>query len=187
MIKICSVCKIEKDISEFHRQKRGKYGVIGKCKLCTKEYLFNYNKRPETKRKKKIFYIKNKEKIKQQHADMYIKNKEYIKTRTKIYQKEHLKDILKKHNIWLKKNPWKATLYQIRRRCNNPNNKDYPRYGGRGIECKITSEELKKLWFRNKAYLLNKPSIDRKDNDDHYTFDNCRYIEMLENAKKGNK
>lgn len=32
--KICKSCGIEKPISEYHKQKRGKHGVTSKCKLC---------------------------------------------------------------------------------------------------------------------------------------------------------
>lgn len=33
--KICSKCNIEKEITEFHSQARGKYGVRAECKICT--------------------------------------------------------------------------------------------------------------------------------------------------------
>lgn len=57
----------------------------------------------------------------------------------------------------------------------------YYRYGGRGIECRITEEELKELWFQDKAYEMDQPSIDRIDNDGHYEYSNCRFIELEEN------
>jgi hypothetical protein len=31
------------------------------------------------------------------------------------------------------------------------------------------------------------PTIDRKDNDGDYTFDNCQYLERWENTLKSNK
>ena len=69
----------------------------------------------------------------------------------------------------------------------NKNRKDYKEYGGRGIKCLITEEELKELWFRDKAYLMTKPSIDREDNNGHYEFLNCSFIELSKNIAKGNK
>ena len=80
--------------------------------------------------------------------------------------------------------PWKRTLESIKQRCDNPNNNKYYRYGGRGIRCLITEDELKTLWFRDKAYFMEKPSIDREENDGNYEFDNCQYMELSENSKK---
>ena len=80
-----------------------------------------------------------------------------------------------------KRNPWVKILQIIQSRCNNPNVINYKRYGGRGIRCLITAEELKELWFRDKAYLMNRPSIDRKGNDGNYCLENCRFIELRYN------
>jgi len=80
------------------------------------------------------------------------------------------------------KEPWYGTLISIKLRCNNTKRNWYKR----GIKCLITLEELKYLWFRDKAWLLERPSVDRIDNDGHYILDNCRYIELVENARLGN-
>jgi hypothetical protein len=83
--------------------------------------------------------------------------------------------------------PWKFTLVDIKTRCNNKKSTFYSYYGGRGIKCLITSDELKELWFRDKAYLLKVPSINRIDNNDNYTFDNCEYIEKGINSAERNR
>lgn len=77
---------------------------------------------------------------------------------------------------------WIKTYNSIVGRCNHKDS----RYYKRGIKCFITKEELKQLWFRDKAYLMKKPSIDRINNDQHYTHENCRYIEHSQNARLGN-
>jgi hypothetical protein len=82
--------------------------------------------------------------------------------------------------------PWIYLYQDIKRRCENKNRKDYIRYGAKGIKCKITKDEIKFLWFRDKAYLMEKPSIDRKDNNGNYTLDNCQFIELSENSRKDN-
>lgn len=78
----------------------------------------------------------------------------------------------------------KKTYKIIFNRCNNKNYNEFIYYGGRGIKCLINVEELKILWFRDKAYDMDRPSIDRIDNDGNYTFENCRFIELSENVKK---
>jgi hypothetical protein len=80
-------------------------------------------------------------------------------------------------------NPWLNTLSHIKQRCNNPNNPRYDAYGGRGIKCLITANELKQLWFRDRAFEMKRPSIDRIDNNCSYIFENCRYIELSENSR----
>lgn len=43
----------------------------------------------------------------------------------------------------------------------------------------MTIEDFEYLWNRDKAWLLEKPSIDREDNDG-----NCRFIELSKNSKR---
>jgi len=135
--KICSKCKILKEVFEFNKHKNKRGGLDSWCKLCCEEYR-----------------EKNKEKI------------------------------LKQKKEFLKKYPWKKCFYDAKDRCNNSKNKSYKNYGGRGIKCLITEEEVKFLWFRDKAWLLKKPSIDREDNDSNYCLNNCRFIELSENSVK---
>ena len=89
-----------------------------------------------------------------------------------------------RHRAYLKRNPWVGIFGSINSRCRNPNQMHWDRYGGRGIESRITSQEIKTLWFRDKAYLMEHPSIDRKDNDGHYRFSNCRFIERSANQSR---
>ncbi len=36
-MKICSKCKISKELDNFHKQKGGKFGLSSKCKICKGE------------------------------------------------------------------------------------------------------------------------------------------------------
>lgn len=85
-----------------------------------------------------------------------------------------------------KKYPWKMTFNNVRTRCNNPKFNDYKDYGGRGIKCLLIEEEVKALWFRDKAYEMKQPSIDRINNDGNYCLENCRFIEQGENSAERN-
>jgi transcriptional regulator with XRE-family HTH domain len=48
----------------------------------------------------------------------------------------------------------------------------------------MTPNDFKELWFRDKAYLMRQPSIDRIDSTKGYEKGNCRYIEFYENSTK---
>lgn len=81
--------------------------------------------------------------------------------------------------------PWCNHYTSARARCKHKGHEKYPRYGGRGIEFLMTQEDFKTLWYRDKAWFLEKPSIDRIDIDGHYELGNCRFIELSENSKLG--
>lgn len=94
----------------------------------------------------------------------------------KQWQKEN-KDKIKLYNQrYYKKNPWAKTCCNMRAHCRRDQN-----YLRKGIKIFLDTKDMKFLWFRDKAYLLKQPSIDRINNDGHYTLKNCRYIELEKN------
>jgi hypothetical protein len=101
--------------------------------------------------------------------DYYKNNKDKEKLRFKKY---------------IEKKPYILHLKWLRDRCNNPKDKNYNRYGGRGIKALITLNELETLWKRDKAEQMKHPSVDRIDGEKDYTFENCRFMELRENARK---
>lgn len=100
-----------------------------------------------------------------------------------------------RYKIWQKKltkkyylsYPWYRFLKYLRYRCNNKNSNCYNQYGGRGIRALITPEELKQIWFRDKGYLLKKPSVDRINSNGNYEYNNCRFIELIDNCKRNQR
>ena len=90
----------------------------------------------------------------------------------------------KAYAIRVNTKPWSSSYRKAKERCNDKNSNIYHRYGGRGIKFLLTREEIRDLWFRDKAHNLKKPSIDRIDNDGDYEYNNCRFIELSENIKR---
>ena len=78
-----------------------------------------------------------------------------------------------------KKSPTNRTYSNMKYRCKNRES-----YIRKGIKCLITKEEIEKLWNRDKGWLLKHPCIDRIDNNGHYTYENCHFIELSENTHK---
>lgn len=88
--------------------------------------------------------------------------------------------------LWRKNNPYSMNLISAKQRCSNPKNVGFRYYGARGIKCLLTLNQVRNLWFRDKAYLMEKPSIDRRDSDGNYELSNCRFMELSKNSQRGN-
>ncbi len=154
---------------KFLPNKKEKIYCSQKCRIIFTKYMKSYRKIYCQKNRKKVLLsiskyrssLKGKQTIKKNNKSSYSKRKENRK--------------------------WVLHYYSARRRCNNPNIDKYKYYGGRGIKFLMALKDLKFLWFRDKAYLMEQPSIDRKNNDGNYTLENCRFIEMIENIKRSKK
>lgn len=155
-MKKCTKCKKTKSLNEFYKDnsRLDKRSIY--CKTCIKT-------------KNKLLYKKFNEKRLCEKRFDYIQNKEKI---------------LNKQKLDRCSNPEKHILKNIQQRCNNKNNPSYKYYGGRGIKCNITEKEIRQLMDRDGYWNMDNPSIDRIDNDKHYEYGNCRYIEQSENSYK---
>lgn len=73
----------------------------------------------------------------------------------------------------------------MRRRCANPNRKDFKYYGGRGISvCKEWERySVFREWAMSNGYADNL-TIDRINNDGNYEPGNCQLIIRSENSRK---
>ncbi len=107
----------------------------------------------------------------------------YVKGNRSGRRKRCNEQSLKHYYKKIKKQPWYIHLNYIRSRVSNKDKSYYKK----GIKNFLNTEDIKLLWFRDKAYLLDKPSVDRKDNKGNYTLENCQFIELVKHREKHNR
>tara|TARA_R110002096_G_scaffold30185_4_gene90236 strand:- start:2248 stop:2838 length:591 start_codon:yes stop_codon:yes gene_type:complete len=95
MVKVCSMCKAKKELSEFSKKKSSKDVLQSLCKSCNKHYR-------ET----------NKERIKGCKDKWYQSNKERLKEKQKEYDKANRQRL----NIYIKKRKQTDPLFKLK--CN---------------------------------------------------------------------
>lgn len=121
------------------------------------------------------------------HKDL-IKRKEYQDNYRKVNRQrlnKHAKQYRRSPNyVAPKEDPLARKLRRIKQRCTDRNSLDYKWYGAKGIECHLTVEDLNYLFERDNAHTMKRPSVDRKDSKGHYTVENCRIIEHVENCRE---
>ena len=87
--KICSKCRVEKDVCEFYKQPNSNGGVKSICKECRKL----------EKSKNAEYHLINKEKIYIKKKEWIKKNPDYMKEYGKMKMKCNQKHIITKHYL----------------------------------------------------------------------------------------
>jgi hypothetical protein len=93
----------------------------------------------------------------------------------------------KKAKSYFARYPWKRSYYTAQQRCNSTASSNHRNYGGKGIKFLMTVKDFEFLWYRDRAYEMKRPSIDRINNDCDYVLENCRYLELSENIGKNRR
>ena len=183
-MKTCTKCKIEKEFSEFYKDKKGKDGLHTQCKPCNdgqkkiyrlthKRERSTYEKNqnllnPEWKKKKAEFNAKYYKKLKETDSIVLKNMREFSKNFNKVYRKDNptyfllkaAKSRAKKQNL-----PFNLELEDI----------IIPAY------CPILEIEL----FTNKEKSCNNsPSLDKIIPNLGYVKGNIKVISHLANSMK---
>ena len=98
-MKVCRICKEEKVLDEFHKDKALKDGYSTKCKDCKKKY--------DKQRELNVF-----ERRKEQRKTHYQKNKKRINENCKIYYRKNSEQILKRSRDYSKSLAGKEVYYR---------------------------------------------------------------------------
>lgn len=152
MDKICCVCKQEKPLSEFHRDKSKRDGVVSSCKECAKirakawhddnlerhnEYCRNYHELHKNdeqyKARKREWEHRNIEKL-----------REYQRARKRTIYAKNPEIYRQKDREWRRKNPEKVKAQGKRWRESNPD-KTRAKYHRRRAVGEISSELLREM------------------------------------------
>jgi len=90
-VKTCNKCKQTKPLSDFHKDKKGKFGVARRCKDCVNEYSKQYrsSRREEMKQRSADWRARNPDKVLKHRREYYQKNSPRMKEYVKQYLKDH--------------------------------------------------------------------------------------------------
>ena len=134
-MKICRICKDEKELSEFHKKKGTKDGHRNECKECVKELSKKYKdpikqseydkkryqeKREEILERKKQYHIDNGEELLEKKREY--RRKKGVRERERKYCRDYQKDPDNKEVVYRyrRNNPhiiaWRSLLYSTLKR-----------------------------------------------------------------------
>ncbi len=131
--KVCRICELKKDISEFHIKRGTPDGHRNECKECVKGIKKKYDDPEKRKEYDKIRYKNNKEEILDNKKEYYQSNKEQILEQKATYRdnpenRQRNKDYIKKYKVenrekyykYRNDNPhiiaWRSILYSTLKR-----------------------------------------------------------------------
>lgn len=121
-MKICSKCKIEKELDCFSKNCQQKDGLRSYCKSCIKEQslLYRTNNLEKCKQQQEVFKEKNPNWNKEYAKKYREENKTSEKERHRKYQLEHREQETARIRSWRQKNKERVSLRRKQIRKENP-------------------------------------------------------------------
>ena len=120
MTKLCSRCKIEKDVEEFYKRPDRPIGYRSDCKKCClilrKIYVEGHKE--EISKCRKEYYRKNSEKELKKHRQWYQENKEKVYLYSKEYRERHRSKYVEYARRHIQNNPNARLALNLRTRLN---------------------------------------------------------------------
>ena len=189
-MKVCTKCKEEKELINFHKQTARKDGCKNVCKICVTadDKIYSYINREKKRKTTQEWLKKNKEKSKEYKDD----NKEKINA----YRREYLKKRTSNEPLFkLRRNIGSLIYTSIKRGGYNKKSKSYEILGCSFKDFKIYLEKQFSKgmsWKNSGEWHLDHiyPVSLAKDEEEliklnHYT--NFQPLWAIDNIKKGNK
>lgn len=165
-MKVCSKCKVNQPIENYHKDKRYKDGLYVICKQCRIEYRIN-NKEQLAARYKQ-YYEANKEKVINRVKNYTEKNKDVVLQRHKEYREKNKEVVALKDKQKYEKNRERCLLqfkenYQKNREARLQRAREV-----RWSNLNKFKEKDKKYYLENKERLNIKASVYYQFNKDKY-------------------
>lgn len=111
----CKKCQIDKNETEFSKDKKNKNGLDLYCKKCRAQYRIEFNiiNKETIKQQKHIYYQQNKQRIEEQKTQYRKKNKEIIHKRECAYRIKAREKIAQRCNQYQKERRKSDPLYKL--------------------------------------------------------------------------
>jgi AraC-like DNA-binding protein len=110
--KICSKCKVEKDVCDFHKKSKNVDGYNHNCKECRKKETSLYYKNNKNKIIENVSNYRktNTDKVKISQKKSYIKNNDYYLLKAKLYREQNKEN----RNIYIKKRKTIDPIFKLK-------------------------------------------------------------------------
>lgn len=118
LTKICSTCKVEKNVDEYYKMKARKYGVKAECKCCSAKrdkeyYLAN---REAIDERNKAYFEANREAVAKYRKAWRAANKEAVAERRKAWLATNKEAVAEQKKAYQKANPHIFNAHSAKRR-----------------------------------------------------------------------